>query len=219
MPVNFIDLIYHVPHFLSASECKQLIEERERRNAEAVTEHCPEASTGKDTYSTFEQVVLKPGTPNFKLIHNSMETIINQYHDYLDTLNCFSVRYRDALMYPHMYRLMRYKKGQSLHAHTDNSLYVSGSCTFNLNDTYEGGHFKFFRGKHTVHLEQGDVLIFPADYFWVHQVTPITKGTRYSVNTFLQSIPQNVKLKIQDFMQKQDFSDKNFYKIKRDYEY
>ena len=96
---------------------------------------------------------------------------------------------------------------------------MSGSCTFNLNDTFEGGQFIFFRGKHTVHLEQGDVLIFPADYFWVHQVTPITKGTRYSVNTFLQSIPQNVKLKIQDFMQKQDFSDKNFYKIKRDYEY
>ena len=60
-------------------------------------------------------------------------------------------------------------------------------------------------------------MIFPAGYLWVHEVTPITKGVRYSVNTFLQSIPQSVKLKIQDFTQQQDFSDKNFYDIKREY--
>ena len=217
MAINFIDLIYRIPGFLSAQQCDQLIEEREKRNIESVTEHCPEASTGKDTHSTFEQVVLQPDTPNFKLVHSSMEKVINQYHDYLDTFNYFSVRYRDALLYPHMYRLMRYKKGQKLHAHTDNSLYVAGSCTFNLNDTYEGGKFKFFRGKHTVKLGRGDVMIFPAGYLWGHEVTPITKGVRYSVNTFLQSIPQSVKLKIQDFTQQQDFSDKNFYDIKREY--
>ena len=217
MNINFKDLIYHVPGFLTPDQCKQLIDEREYRDAEAMTEHCYEASTGRDTHSTFEQVVLRPETPTFELIHKSMETIINQYHDYLDTFNSFSVRYRDALVYPHMYRLMRYKKGQKLHAHTDNSLYVAGSCTFNLNDGYKGGEFKFFRGKHKVKLGRGDVMIFPADYFWVHEVTPITKGVRYSVNTFLQPIPQSVKLKVQDFTGKQDFSDTNFYRIKRDY--
>ena len=217
MNINLTDLIYHIPAFLTQDQCKQLIDEREKRDSESITEHCYEASTGIDTHSTFEQIVLRPGTLSFALIHKSIEDIINQYHDYLDTFNSFSVRYRDALLYPHMYRLMRYKKGQKLHAHTDNSLYVAGSCTFNLNDEYEGGEFKFFRGKHKVKLGRGDVMIFPADYFWVHEVTPITKGVRYSVNTFLQPIPQSVKLKVQDFTEKQDFSDKNFYDIKREY--
>ena len=217
MNINLTDLIYHIPAFLTPKQCKQLIDEREKRDGESMTEHCYEASTGIDTQSTFEQVVLLPNTPTFNLVHRSMEALINQYHDYLDAFNCFSVRYRDALLYPHMYRLMRYKKGQKLHAHTDNSLYVAGSCTFNLNDEYEGGEFKFFRGKHKVKLGRGDVMIFPADYFWVHEVSPITQGVRYSVNTFLQPIPQHAKLKIQDFTNKQNFSDKHFYNIKRDY--
>ena len=44
-----------------------------------------------------------------------------------------------------------------------------------------------------IKLKQGDALIFPADHYWVHEVKPINKGVRYSVNCFLQSIPQSVR--------------------------
>ena len=33
-------------------------------------------------------------------------------------------------------------------------------------------------------------MIWPADFFWVHEVKEITSGTRYSVNCFLRDSPQ-----------------------------
>ena len=38
-------------------------------------------------------------------------------------------------------------------------------------------------------MEKGDALIFPANHFFVHEVTEITEGRRYSVNSFLTSFP------------------------------
>jgi hypothetical protein len=38
-------------------------------------------------------------------------------------------------------------------------------------------------------LEKGEAMIWPADYFWVHEVKPIISGARYSLNTFLCSVP------------------------------
>ena len=84
---------------------------------------------------------------------------------------------------------MKYEKGSYIHPHTDHEIGTYGSISFNLNNDYKGGEFKFFNGNYTIPLSKGDVLIFPADYFWVHEVTPITKGIRYSINSFLKSHP------------------------------
>ena len=69
-----------------------------------------------------------------------------------------------------------------------------------LNEDYEGGDFAFWGGRHKIKLGVGDVMIWPADYFWVHEVEEITKGTRYSANTFLCrhpfEMPEEVKYNI-----------------------
>tara|TARA_R100001480_G_scaffold142634_1_gene140198 strand:- start:47 stop:625 length:579 start_codon:yes stop_codon:yes gene_type:complete len=48
-----------------------------------------------------------------------------------------------------------------------------------LNDDYEGGDF-VFNGNHEVKLKTGDILIFPSNFLYAHEVKEITKGTRYS---------------------------------------
>lgn len=63
------------------------------------------------------------------------------------------------------------------------------SITINLTDpnTYEGGNLKFDLGNHktekfheaTVARNQGTVIVFPS--YLEHCVTPVTKGTRYSL--------------------------------------
>lgn len=63
------------------------------------------------------------------------------------------------------------------------------SCTISLNDPseYEGGNLRFDLGPHrddryhtcTTIRPKGSVVIFPS--FVYHQVTPVTKGTRYSL--------------------------------------
>ena len=91
-----------------------------------------------------------------------------------------------------MYRIIKYKKGQWIHPHTDHDPNVYGSCTINLNEDYDGGIFSFWGGKHKVELKRGDCMIWPADFLWVHEVEEITRGTRYSVNCFLRNKPQHL---------------------------
>ena len=65
------------------------------------------------------------------------------------------------------------------------------SVTISLTDseTYEGGNLKFDWGEHaetksrfhecTEIRPRGSIIVFPSYYY--HQVTPVTKGTRYSL--------------------------------------
>ena len=56
------------------------------------------------------------------------------------------------------------------------------SMTLILNDDYEGGNFEIggLKEKERVpRLEKGSVIVFPS--FHEHRVTPVTKGTRYSL--------------------------------------
>ena len=35
-------------------------------------------------------------------------------------------------------------------------------------------------------------MIWPADYFWVHEVSPIKTGVRYSTNCFIMSLDKDL---------------------------
>ena len=189
------DLIYLKRNFLSREQCDIIIDEFESNPFRAGKEHCLHAFTNVDTCSTFTTKDSKMGTESFYLIHSTIENIINEYHDYLDTFNSFHAARRGTMLHPHKYRIMKYEKGAWIHPHVDHGEGgIYGSCTINLNEEYEGGDFAFWGGKHKVKLGVGDVMIWPADYFWVHEVEEITEGIRYSANTFLCNKPQNIIL-------------------------
>ena len=52
------------------------------------------------------------------------------------------------------------------------------SIVGNLNEDYEGSEFHC-RGKE-IRLKTGDILMFPSNFMYPHEVTECTKGTRYS---------------------------------------
>ena len=52
------------------------------------------------------------------------------------------------------------------------------SIVANLNENYEGSEF-YCRGKE-IKLKTGDILLFPSNYMYPHEVKEATKGTRYS---------------------------------------
>ena len=60
------------------------------------------------------------------------------------------------------------------------------SCSMHLNDAYEGGEFAFFDRQLQYRLNAGDVLMFPSNFMYPHEVMPITKGTRYSIITWFR---------------------------------
>ena len=190
--INLRDLIYIHRNLLSEDQCNQIIKEYHESPTKEVNECCPHAFTGENIYSPNTVKGARIETEVFKLIHNSIETVINEYHEYMDGFNSFHVDRRLNLLYPHLYRLMKYEVGQWIHPHTDHDAHVYGSCTINLNEEYDGGLFSFWGGKHKIKLNRGDCMIWPADNLWVHEVEQITKGTRYSVNCFLRDSPQHL---------------------------
>jgi predicted 2-oxoglutarate/Fe(II)-dependent dioxygenase YbiX len=184
-------LALKIPNFLTNKECDELINEFEQRKDESSREYSTNAKTNKTELSNFRVVSLNPNTENFNLIREKTKLAINSYLEYLDHPKYFLTEgLKNSLKYSHAYRIMKYKVGASIHPHVDYDAYTYGSITFNLNNEYEGGEFKFFNGNHTINLHKGDALIFPANYFWVHEVTTVTKGNRYSINSFIKSIPE-----------------------------
>jgi predicted 2-oxoglutarate/Fe(II)-dependent dioxygenase YbiX len=84
------------------------------------------------------------------------------------------------------YELLRYEEGCFYIEHTD-SFKASPravSCSFILNNDFEGGEFAFFDRELKYNLEKGDALMFPSNYMYPHEVMPVTKGTRYSIITW-----------------------------------
>lgn len=192
MDFKLTDFIFTKKKLLGKDECEFLINEYNKKIQESEVEQSIEASTNKMAISSFKRIGLQPGSRPWKLVFDATESIINEYHDYLDSFDMFHVGYRTALAFSHQHRILRYGPGESIHPHIDHSPFIYGSCTINLNEDYEGGEFSWFKGKHTIKLSQGEALIFPADFFWVHEVKPVVKGFRYSVNSFLQQIPSSI---------------------------
>jgi len=186
-------LALKIPNFLNDKECNSLITEFKSRENESYLEQSHNKDTNKHEASSFTVVTLKPNTENFKLIKNKTKEAINLYIQYLEKPNYFLTSIlKRKLNFSHHYRIMKYATGAKIHPHSDHDDGVHGSLTFNLNEDYEGGEFKFFNGNYTIPLKKGDALIFPADYFWVHEVSKVTKGTRYSLNSFLMTSPMDV---------------------------
>ena len=186
------NLIY-IEKVLTDEQCDALVRERESRDSEGSRERSNNALTDVLTESTFEQVELIPDTDNFGVVHDASEKVINGWMKHLKTFDMFAVgALEDNLRYSHKYRLMRYKEGQWIHPHIDWHHLCSGSLSIALNDEteYTGGNFKFFND-YNVRLKKGEAMVFPANPFFVHEVTPIETGTRYSVNSFLESLPFN----------------------------
>lgn len=92
----------------------------------------------------------------------------------------------------HEMQILKYEEGGKYEIHTDafHGRPREISVVLNLNDNYEGGDFNFYHpnGKEiieTVRMKKGTMIYFPSNYMYPHAVTPITKGTRYSIITWL----------------------------------
>lgn len=84
------------------------------------------------------------------------------------------------------YELLKYPKGCFYKEHTDSfkARPRAVSCSFILNDDFEGGEFAFFNRELKYKLEKSDALLFPSNFMYPHEIMPITKGTRYSIITW-----------------------------------
>jgi len=89
--------------------------------------------------------------------------------------------------------MLKYEKKHFFTKHIDatTSLPRIVSIIINLNEDYEGAELLFFN-PNTVKpfskltLKTGDMVLFPSNFLYPHEITPLIKGTRYSIVCWLQ---------------------------------
>lgn len=84
------------------------------------------------------------------------------------------------------YTLLRYQEGEFYTEHTDHFLQAPRivSCSFTLNDDFEGGEFGFFNRELVYKPPKGSALMFPSNFLYPHEVMPVTRRVRYSIITW-----------------------------------
>jgi PKHD-type hydroxylase len=102
------------------------------------------------------------------------------------------------IVYPPMFN--RYSEGMTFGAHVDGSVRIhphdgrklrtdiSATLFLSPRDSYDGGELQVrdTYGTHSVKLDAGDMVVYPATS--LHQVTPITRGTRVASFFWIQSL-------------------------------
>lgn len=80
-------------------------------------------------------------------------------------------------------QLLRYGKEQMFHEHIDDHPFFTRriSLTYYLNDDYDGGDVEFKRFDLRFKAQKNQLLIFPSNYVYSHQVHPVTDGLRYVI--------------------------------------
>lgn len=217
MDLKYSDVIYIIKNYLTEKECEQLIEEYESNKYSFYQEDSTNYITNSNDTAKSSIVSLTPGTNNYNLVHDRSEKFITKWIEHLDSYESFFTEILKLnLNYANNYRILKYETGGYIHPHIDWTHFTHASLTFNLNDDYEGGEFSFFNGKNSFKLGVGDAIIFPADFFWVHEVKPILSGTRYSMNVNINSLPrkysQDITSQVKSMMRSPEIIDHTYYK-------
>ena len=89
------------------------------------------------------------------------------------------------------FRLNKYETGGYMSLHTDNIHHSHGqmfgypqaSVLLFLNDDFKGG--QFIVSELHLNINKGDALVFPSNFMFPHEVKKVTKGTRWSIVSWL----------------------------------
>lgn len=155
---------------------------------------CTETVYVPSTYSNNDGVVVstdrvsmdefwvKKDSVLYPVIHKCFSTVIEKYSDAFPR---FSVKNTTD------FRINRYAEGGFMSSHVDNIHHSHGqqygfpqvSALLYLNDDYEGGEFYVADKKYEP--KKGSAIIFPSNFMFPHEAKAVTKGTRWSIVTWL----------------------------------
>lgn len=184
---DLTDWILIVEDVLTSEQCDQIVNEYDEgewvqtETAGGIDRNIRSAST---VVISFPEVIGKNPEVRKQIddnVWNASGKCINAYNEHLDTRHFHIVEDTG-------YELLRYKVGEHYSEHVD---HFKGSprtvsCSFALNDNYEGGEFGFWENKHKVRVPKGSAIMFPANFLYPHQIIPVTKGERFSIVTWFR---------------------------------
>ena len=184
MSFNISDYIVVLENIVPDDLCNSILEEY--RN----DKHWTNTATGSG---------IKRDTRRCDAINISESFIIDQNKNtrtQIDTevFNCASIaiskynnKFNNAqIQQDHGYTLLRYQENEFYTQHTDHFLQAprTVSCSFALNDGYEGGEWGFFNREIVFKVPKGSAVMFPSNFMFPHEIMPVTRGVRFSIVTW-----------------------------------
>jgi Rps23 Pro-64 3,4-dihydroxylase Tpa1-like proline 4-hydroxylase len=111
------------------------------------------------------------------MLYSSLDAAFEHYSNIVYPFAEKNIKSREQSIH-----LLKYEEGGHLPAHQDQG--VSSrvlSTVMYLNDNYEGGEIEFQNSGVKIKPEAGSIIFFPSNFLYVHEVYPITNGSRYSM--------------------------------------
>ena len=183
--INYMSFLGHYKNMVDNSLCDNIINTNFKFQ--------------KSTYSTHKG--LSPDKERVKMdeiwirknekFYDEIKDIVSKVSD-LYTAKMKRVNKRDFIVSKSTdFRLNRYDVGGYMSLHTDNIHHSHGqkfgypqaSVLLFLDDEFKGGQFVVSN----IHLNisKGDALIFPSNFMFPHEVKKVTKGTRWSIVSWI----------------------------------
>ena len=188
MNKNLEHYVFHKENFLDKKYCENCIDELDK---------CDWEKHDWYTYRTDSKDAPSGDNEPEVLFHNLFTINIEKINEFIvQELRSTMIEYIKSLKFNWFdgwdeycaMKFIRYYPDQTMKNHCDHiqSLFDGErkgipilSIIGILNDDYEGGELIMFKDK-KIDTKKGDLLIFPSNFLYPHEVTPITKGVRYS---------------------------------------
>ena len=166
-----------VPHVL----CRDIINYNFNFQPSTYANHKGKTKTSNERVC-MDEVWIKNGNVYYNDIKAAFEYTIKKYSEEHELFS--AIHHTD-------FRVNKYLKGGFMSKHCDNIHHSHGqkygfpqvSSLLFLNDNYEGGEFVV--ADEVYNTKKGSVIIFPSNFMFPHEVKPITKGTRWSIITWI----------------------------------
>jgi hypothetical protein len=122
------------------------------------------------------------------ILYSSLDKAFWHYSNVLYPFAAKNIKNREESIH-----LLKYEPGGHLPAHQDQgvSSRVLSSVMY-LNDDYVGGEIEFKQSGVKIRPEAGSIIFFPSNFLYVHEVYPITSGSRYSMPHWYHNMRQMI---------------------------
>lgn len=182
------DFIWHGEEFIDPEFCDKLLEEYAPSNYWEPTltgsGHDPDARRCEMIPISDQGIIEEQNTEERKELDNYLFNVVKDIiEDYQEQHPEFDLEIQEDSGY----ELLKYEVGDFYIQHSDSFKEQPRALTviMSMNDGYEGGEVALFNRELVYKLNAGDVLVFPSNFMYPHEIMPVTEGTRYSIITWI----------------------------------
>jgi len=180
--------VWHKEEFIDPDFCDKLLEEYAPTNYWESTltgaGHDPDARRCEFIPISDQAVIEENNQEGRREIDNYLFNVVKGIiEEYQESYPEFELEIQEDSGY----ELLKYEEGDFYIQHTDSFKDQPRALTviMSMNDGYEGGEVALFNRELVYKLNAGDVLVFPSNFMYPHEILPVTEGTRYSIITWI----------------------------------